>query len=200
MRPYTVALTGGIGSGKSTVAQGFAELGAGVIDTDAIAHELTTPQGPAIAPILAAFGPMILSAEGWLDRACLRRIVFADPEARRRLEAILHPMIERVMLERLQSLNADYVLLVIPLLFETGQERHADRVLVVDVPETIQVARVMARSGLSAEEVQRIIAVQLPRHERIARAHDLIDNSGAPQDLEPQIQRLHAQYLRLAGA
>ncbi len=201
MRPsLVVALTGGIGSGKTMVADRFAALGVGVIDTDALAHELTAPQGPALGPIVAAFGAEILGPDGALDRPRLRRIVFADPRARRRLESILHPMIESAMLERLQGLTTEYAILVVPLLFETGQERHADRVLVVDVPESIQIARVMARSGLSAEEVQQIMAAQIPRPERIARAHDLIDNSGDSQDLDPQIQRLHAQYQKLARA
>lgn len=201
MRPaLVVALTGGIGSGKSTVAQGLAELGAGVIDTDAIAHELTAAEGLAIGPIVKAFGREVLTPEGALDRARVRRMVFTDPQARRRLESILHPLIESEMLARLAATPAEYALLVIPLLFETGQERHADRVLVVDAPESLQIARVKGRSGLSEDEIRRIIAAQIPRHERIARAHDLIDNSGTLADLKPQIQCLHQHYLRLAAA
>jgi len=194
-----VALTGGIGSGKTTVAERLADLGAGVIDTDEIAHALTGRDGAALDPIVAAFGPQILRPDGTLDRARLRGIVFTDPSARARLEAILHPRIEAVMLERLAALQTDYAVLVIPLLFETSQERHADRVLVVDVPEPLQIARVRQRSGLSETEVRRIIASQIPRHERNARADDLIDNSGTLTDLDAQLQTLHLNYIRLAA-
>lgn len=194
-----VALTGGIGSGKTTVADRLAELGAGVIDTDAISHALTARDGAALAPITAAFGPDIRLSDGTLDRARLRRIVFADPAARAQLESILHPLIEAAMLARLAALETDYAVLVIPLLFETGQERHADRVLVVDVPELVQIARVMQRSALSEAEVRRIIASQIPRLERNARADDLIDNSGVRADLEPHLQALHANYQRIAA-
>ncbi|MGQ9832000.1 MAG: dephospho-CoA kinase [Thermochromatium sp.] len=194
-----VALTGGIGSGKTTVANRLAELGAGVIDTDEISRTLTAHDGAALEDIVAAFGPDIRLADGTLDRARLRRIVFSDPDARARLEAILHPRIESIMLERLSDLQTDYAVLVIPLLFETGQEHHADRVLVVDVPESVQIARVMQRSGLSETEVRRIIASQIPRQARNARADDLIDNSGERAALEPRIRHLHALYTHLAA-
>jgi len=194
-----VALTGGIGSGKTTVADRLAELGAGVIDTDEISRVLTAHDGAALEPITAAFGPDIRLADGTLDRARLRRIVFSDPTARARLESILHPLIEATMLERLAALETDYAVLVIPLLFETGQNRHADRVLVVDVPEAVQIARVMQRSGLSESEVRRIIDSQIPRRERNTRADDLIDNSGTRVDLEPRLQELHAIYTRIAA-
>ncbi|MCK7575396.1 MAG: dephospho-CoA kinase [Chromatiales bacterium] len=194
-----VALTGGIGSGKTTVADRLAELGAGVIDTDEISRALTARDGAALEPITAVFGPDILLADGTLDRTRLRQIVFSDPTARARLEAILHPLIEATMLERLAVLQTDYAVLVIPLLFETGQERHADRVLVVDVPESVQIARVMQRSGLCETEVRRIIASQIPRQERNARADDLVDNSGERADLEPRLQELHTTYTRIAA-
>nr|WP_155451096.1 dephospho-CoA kinase [Allochromatium palmeri] len=193
-----VALTGGIGSGKTTVADRLAELGAGVIDTDEISRALTARDGAALAPIADAFGPDIRLADGTLDRARLRRRVFADPAARAQLESILHPLIEATMLERLAALQTDYAVLVIPLLFETGQQRHADRVLVVDVPESIQIARVMERSGLSETEVRRIIASQIPRQERNARADDRIDNSGERVDLEPRLHELHTAYTQIA--
>lgn len=194
-----VALTGGIGSGKTTVADRLAELGAGVIDTDEISRALTARDGAALEPIAAAFGPDIRLADGTLDRTRLRRLVFSDPTARARLESILHPLIEATMIERLAALQTDYAVLVIPLLFETGQERHANRVLVVDVPESVQIARVMQRSGLSETEVRRIIASQIPRQERNARADDLIDNSGERADLEPRLQKLHTAYTRIAA-
>jgi len=194
-----VALTGGIGSGKTTVADRLAELGAGVIDTDEISRALTAYDGAALEPITAAFGPDIRLADGTLDRARLRRIVFSDPTARARLESILHPLIEAAMLERLAALETDYAVLVIPLLFETGQDRHADRVLVVDVPEAVQIARVMQRSGLPEAEVRRIIDSQIPRRERNTRADDLIDNSGTRVDLEPRLQELHAIYTQIAA-
>lgn len=194
-----VALTGGIGSGKTTVADRLAELGAGVIDTDEISRALTARDGAALEPIAAAFGPEIRLADGTLDRTRLRRIVFADPSARARLESILHPLIEATMLERLAGLRTDYAVLVIPLLFETGQERHADRVLVVDVPESVQIARVMQRSGLPEAEVRRIIASQIPRQERNARADDIIDNSGERAALEPRLHELHMTYTRIAA-
>ncbi|BCU05654.1 dephospho-CoA kinase [Allochromatium tepidum] len=195
-----VALTGGIGSGKTTVADRLAVLGAGVIDTDEISRALTARDGAALEPITAVFGPDIRLADGTLDRARLRELVFSDPSARARLESILHPRIEAIMLERLAALQTDYAVLVIPLLFETGQERHADRVLVVDVPESIQIARVMRRSGLSETEVRRIIAGQIPRLERNARADDLVDNSGTRADLEPRLRELHRIYTRMAAA
>jgi dephospho-CoA kinase len=194
-----VALTGGIGSGKTTVSDRLAELGAGVIDTDEISRALTARDGVALEPIIAAFGPDIRCADGTLDRARLRQIVFADPAARTRLESILHPLIEAAMLERLAALETDYAVLVIPLLFETGQECHADRVLVVDVPESVQIARVMQRSGLPETEVRRIIASQIPRQERNARADDLVDNSGERAGLEPRLRALHTAYIRIAA-
>lgn len=194
-----VALTGGIGSGKTTVADRLAALGAGVIDTDVIARTLTAPNGAALEPIIETFGAALRCADGTLDRARLRDRVFADSGARAQLEAILHPRIEAMMLEQLAALQTAYAVLVIPLLFETGQERHADRVLVVDVPESIQITRVIQRSGLTETAVQRIIASQIARQARNARADDVIDNSGSLAQLEPQVLALHTQYGRLAA-
>lgn len=190
-----VALTGGIGCGKSTVADALAARGAGVIDTDLIARALTEPEQPALAAIAAAFGDDLIGPEGRLDRAALRARVFDDPAARRRLESILHPLIEARMLETLATLTTPYAVLVIPLLFETGQERHADRVLVVDIPETQQMARVRERSGLADAEIARIIASQIGRTERLALADDIIDNSGDHAALLTQVERLHRAYL-----
>ncbi|WP_295392254.1 dephospho-CoA kinase [uncultured Thiodictyon sp.] len=193
----TIGLTGGIGSGKSTVAERFAALGAGVIDTDLLARELTEPGTATLGRIAAAFDA-VLQPDGQLDRAALRALVFADPAARRRLESILHPPIRALMLERAAQLPTPYAVLVIPLLFETGQETLVDRVLAVDCPEPLQIERVCRRSGLAAAEVARIVATQVPRIERLARADEAIDNQGEPAELGPQIERLHRRYLALA--
>jgi dephospho-CoA kinase len=196
---FKVALTGGIGCGKSTVADLLAALGAGVIDADLLAHELTAPGTPTLDQIGAQFRG-VLHADGRLDRAALRALVFADPAARSRLEGILHPRIRALMLERAARLTSPYAVLVIPLLFETGQETLVDRVLVVDCPEPVQIARVQRRSGLAADEVSRIIASQVPRAVRLARAHDIIDNGDGPPTLGPQVEHLHRAYLARAAA
>ena len=193
-----VGLTGGIGSGKSSVAERFAALGAGVIDTDLLARELTAPGTPTLAQIGAQFRGVLLP-DGNLDRVRLRGLVFADPAARARLESILHPPIRGLMLERAAGLGTPYVLLVVPLLLETGQESLTDRVLVVDCPEPAQIVRVCRRSLLEETEIKRIIASQIPRAERLARADDVIDNGGSPADLGPQVERLHQTYLALAA-
>jgi len=193
-----VALTGGIGSGKSTVADRFADLGVPVIDADRISHELTAPNGIALEAIFHAFGPAVRKPDGGLDRAALREIVFSDPAARRRLEDILHPLIRGRMLERLSSIEAPYAVLVIPLLFETGQADLADRVLVVDLPEEDQISRTQQRDGLDGEEIRRILSSQVTRSQRLERAEDVIDNSGALSALTQQVVRLHRRYLALA--
>jgi dephospho-CoA kinase len=198
-RPYAVALTGGIGSGKSAVADLFAGLGVTVIDADVISHALTAPGGAALAPIAAAFGDDVLAADTGLNRPLLRERVFADPSARRRLEAILHPMIRARMQAALAADQGPYALLAIPLLVETGQTGIADRVLVVDAPEALRIARVGRRSGLAPEAVRRIIASQASRSERLAAADDVIDNAGDLDALRPQVAALHARYLHLAG-
>jgi dephospho-CoA kinase len=195
-----IALTGGIGSGKSTVADELAARGAGVIDTDLLARELTEPGQPALGEIAATFGSRIIDCDGRLDRDVLRSLVFADPQARRKLEAILHPRIKDLMLERLAALDAPYAVLVIPLLFETNQDVLADRVLVVDLPEPVQLERVRRRSGLPTAEIERIIASQISRNERLARADDIIDNAGDHPALLAEVERLHQRYLQLAAA
>ena len=193
-----VALTGGIGSGKTTVSQHLAELGAAVIDTDLIAHALTAPGGAAMAAIATAFGPGAIAADGSLDRVAMRRMIFNDARARHRLEAILHPLIRARMDEQLAQVQAPYAVLAIPLLFETGWTDVADRILVVDLPESLQVTRVMARGDLSAEEVRPILASQARRETRRQGADDLIDNSGILEDLMARTADLHRRYLRLA--
>ena len=198
---FVVGLTGGIGSGKSTVADLFASLGVAVVDTDAIAHEMTGAQGAAMPVIGDAFGPTVLLADGGLDRAAMRRLVFSDPSAKSRLEAILHPMIRRESEFRCQAAaGAPYVLLVVPLLVESGDYRQrVDRILVVDCDETVQISRVVARSGLSAAEVQAIMVTQVSRSDRLAAADDVVSNSERRGDLGPQIAPLHQRYLELAA-
>jgi len=201
VKPYTVGLTGGIGSGKSAVAELFAELGAHVVDTDEIAHELTRPGGEAIAPIRAAFGAEAVSADGSLDRAWMRRLVFADARARKRLEAILHPLIRAESARRAGRSRSRYAILVIPLLVEGGVDRsRTARVLVVDCPEALQIERVMRRSGLPEAEVRAILASQASREQRLAAADDVIDNSGPLAALQEQVSRLNEKYLTLAAA
>lgn len=200
--PFVVGLTGGIGSGKSAVAERFAAKGAAVVDTDAIAHALTGPGGAAMAAIGAAFGPEVVRADGALDRPAMRRLAFADPAARQRLEAILHPLI-RAESDRQAKAAADhpYVLLVVPLLVESGTYRErCQRILVVDCPEAVQIARVMARNGLAEAEVRAILAAQASRAERLAAADDVIVNDGALEALEPRIDALDRDYRRLAAA
>ncbi|MCX7891635.1 MAG: dephospho-CoA kinase [Burkholderiales bacterium] len=198
--PFTVCLTGGIGSGKSTVGRAFAALGVTVVDTDAIAHALTGPGGAAIPAIRARFGDTFLTAEGALDRQRMRALVFADGQARRALEAILHPMI-RVETERLAAAAASpYVILMIPLLVESGRPRErCRRILVVDCPEAEQVRRVMARSHLGRAEVEAILASQATRAERLAAADDVIDNSGPQDAIAARVAELHRLYVELAA-
>ncbi len=194
---YIVGLTGGIGSGKSAVGRLFEERGIVVVDTDAIAHELTTPGGTAIPAIRAEFGDSVITAEGALDRAAMRGIVFADPAARKRLEAILHPMIRAESDRRVAAADSPYVILMVPLLVESGIYRErCKRIAVVDCAVDTQIARVMARNGLSRTEVERIIAAQASREQRRTAADDLIDNDGDIAALAPQIDQLHREYLK----
>ena len=198
---YVVGLTGGIGSGKSAVADLFAARGILVVDTDAVAHALTAPGGAALPAIRAEFGAAVAAADGALDRAAMRARVFADPAARKRLEAILHPMI-RSESERLlaaDATRAPYAIRMVPLLIEAGSYRErVDRIAVVDCAEATQIARVMSRNGLAGEEVERILAAQATRAERLAAADDVIDNDGDLDALRPQIERLHVNYLAYA--
>lgn len=193
-----IGLTGGIGSGKSTVADLFAAQGVAVVDTDLIAHDLTGPTGAAMPEILAAFGDSVRQPNGGLDRVAMRRQVFADPQVRQQLEGILHPRIRSEAERRCRLATTPYVLLVVPLLIESGAYRdRVRRVLVVDCDEATQVARVVARSGLSPDEVRRIIATQLARAERLAAADDVIVNMAGVVALEPQVLAMHERYLRL---
>ncbi len=193
-----VGLTGGIGSGKSTVAAMFAAKGAPVIDTDEIAREIVRVGTPAYAAIINAFGHTTLDANGAIDRARLRERVFGDSRARRQLEAILHPRIRAEAETRLARLSAPYCILVVPLLIETDFHELVDRILVVDADEATQIARTMARSGLSRAAVEAILAAQTTRATRRERADDVIVNSGELSELAPQIDSVHERYLALS--
>jgi dephospho-CoA kinase len=198
---FVVGLTGGVGSGKSAAAERFAARGAAIVDTDAIAYELTVAGGAGIAPIRAAFGAEVLTPEGALDRVAMRRIVFADPAARARLEAILHPLIRAESEARCRLARTDfpYAMLVVPLLVESGNYRErVDRICVVDCPEAIQLERVMARSGLSRAEAQAIMAAQASRAARLAVADDVIDNTLGLVELDAQVAALHEKYREMA--
>jgi dephospho-CoA kinase len=195
---FVVGLTGGIGSGKSAAADEFAALGATVVDTDAIAHELTAKGGAAIVPIERIFGAAFV-AQGALDRKRMREHVFANPAAKKELEQLLHPMIREESARRIAAASGAYVVHVVPLLIESPHyRRRVNRVLVVDAPEETQVERVRARSGLSADEVRAIMRTQVTRAERLAAADDVIDNSGTRDTLRKQVAALHQKYLQFA--
>jgi len=197
--PFCVGLTGGIASGKSSAAALFQKLGAAIVDTDVIAHELTRPGAAAMAGIRSAFGPGFVAADGSLERAKMRRLVFNDPDAKAKLEGILHPLIREHARARIIAAQQPYVIVVVPLLIETGAYRDLiQRVVVVDCNEELQVARAMQRSQLGEREVRAILAAQLPRAERLKRADDVIDNSGDIEALRRQIEKLHTRYLTLA--
>lgn len=193
---FTVGLTGGIGCGKTTVADLFAARGAAVIDTDQIAHALTAPDGAAMPALVEAFGPGFATLEGALDRARMRALVFADPDARARLEAILHPLIREATASAALLATGPYLVFVVPLLIESGtwRERVA-RVLAIDCPEAMQVARVMARNRLTEAQVRAIMAAQVSRARRLEAADDVILNDDGLDALLPQVERLHAFYL-----
>jgi len=195
-----VGLTGGIGSGKSAAADAFGKLGATVVDTDAIAHELTGPGGAAIAQVRRLFGDALVDATGAMDRKRMRELVFADAEKKQRLEALLHPMIRAESERRIAAAPGPYVVHVVPLLVESpGYRGRVGRVLVVDCPEALQVARVRQRSGLPEEQVRSIIASQIQRERRLAAADDVIDNSGSIAAMQQEVRRLHEKYLALAA-
>ena len=198
--PFVIGLTGGIGSGKSAAADLFAARGAEVVDTDQIAHQLTAPGGAAMEAIRQAFGAGVVAADGALNRPAMRALAFEDPEARKRLEAILHPMIRAESDRLCRAATAPYVLLVVPLLIESGTYRQrVRRLCVVDCPEAVQVARVMQRSRLEESQVRAIMAAQASRAERLAAADDVVDNGGSHAQLAEQVERLHAVYLQLAA-
>ena len=196
---FVVGLTGGIGSGKSSAADEFARLGATVVDTDVIAHELTGQGGAALAQIERIFGKDFLESNA-LNRKKMREHVFSNPAAKKKLETLLHPMIREESARRIAAAAGPYVVYVVPLLVESGDPRRGvNRVVVVDAPAEAQLARVRMRSALGADEVSAIIAAQAGRAERLAAADDVIDNSGTPDALRKQVAALHRKYLQFAG-
>jgi dephospho-CoA kinase len=195
---FAVGLTGGIGSGKTTISDLFAELGVDVIDTDEISRALTGKAQPAVAQIAEQFGPDVVAADGSLNRDRMREIAFSAPEAREKLQGILHPLIRAEVQRRLAASGKLYALVVVPLLVESRGYDFADRVLVIDCSEEQQIERVMHRSGLSRDQVKAIMATQASRSERLAAADDVINNDGEMADLRSQVEKLHRQYLSLS--
>ncbi len=193
-----IGLTGGVGSGKTSAADLFKELGIGIIDTDQIAHELTGPAGTAIEAIRLTFGNSFIRKDSSLDRSAMRKQIFSDTAARHKLESILHPLIYQEAVSRIPSIRSGYGILVVPLLLETDNYlKLVDRVLVIDCPESLQIARTSLRSGLSEEEVRAMMATQCSRSERLAQADDVIVNDSGRHHLQQQVQALHRKYLTL---
>lgn len=199
-RPFVVGLTGGIGSGKSAVADAFAALGIDVTDADRLAHELSAPGRAGYRAIVTEFGTGLLHPDGTLDRARLRERVFADAGARAALEGLLHPLIHEAAHQELDRWTSVYGILMVPLLIERGGLRRlVHRILVVDCPEDEQVRRVMRRSNLAADAVRAIMATQVSREQRLAAADDVLDNSGSPEAIIPQVRELDRRYRALAA-
>lgn len=199
MQQLVIGLTGGIASGKSTVAELFQALAVPVIDADAVARDVVSPGEPALAEIRQIFGPQVLKSTGELDRARLRKVIFNDPTERRRLEDILHPRIHARILLALNDSAGPYAILMIPLLLESDQDYPVNRILVVDVPEDLQRQRANQRDGPDTRTLDGILQAQTGRDERLARADDIIDNTGSLEDLRTQVAQLHRVYLQLAG-
>ncbi|AFJ48317.1 dephospho-CoA kinase [Shimwellia blattae] len=195
---YTVALTGGIGSGKSTVADAFASLGITVVDADIIARQVVAPGEPALEQIAAHFGPTVLQPDGSLDRRALREMIFAHPEKKQWLNNLLHPIIQQKTRDELARARSPYVLWVVPLLVENQLHHRAQRVLVVDVEEETQIQRTMLRDNVSREHASQILAAQATRAARLAVADDVICNDGSPDAVTARVARLHQHYLTLA--
>lgn len=193
-----IGLTGGIGAGKSTVAQRFAARDVPVIDADEIAHAVTAPGGRAYGELVANFGDAFFLDDGTLDRARLRAHVFANPDARRMLEGIVHPHVRVEINARLRAVQAPYCLIVIPLLFESHMEDSVNRVLTIEAQDKLRVQRVMTRSALTESDVRAIMAAQLPPADRMARANDIVSNDSSPDALDAAVEKLHRQYLDLA--
>lgn len=197
-----IGVTGGIGSGKSAVAEAFGALGIGWVDADHVAREVVMPGEPALDAIVSRYGPSILQSDGTLDRRALRARIFDDDQQRRWLEQETHPRIRQRLqthLARLRGGGAPYCLLVSPLLIESSQHEMVDRVVVVDVAEDVQIERTLARDGVDRRQVESILAAQSPRAHRLAAADDVIDNSGNRQQLLDQVARLDARYRLLAS-
>ena len=194
-----IGLTGGIGSGKSTVEALFKQLGVSVIDADEVGKSLVKPGSPILNDIVSHFGSSVLNSDGSLNRGMLREIIFNSPNARKQLEAILHPAILAEMLNLARHINAPYCIFSIPLLFESGQDCHVSRTLVIDCPVELQKERVAKRDGLNLNQIDAIIASQASRETRLAQADDIIDNSQSLDKLNDQITTLHKKYLTIAS-
>ena len=197
-RRLRIGLTGGIASGKSTVAQRFADLGVPVIDADVAARAVVASGTPGLARVIERFGPGVLAQNGELDRRALRDLIFSNPGARRDLESVLHPLIRTDMEKSADQAVGPYIVMAIPLLIEGGPSDRVDRILVVDVDEAVQLRRVMERDGCTAEQARAILASQASRSARLAAADDVLQNAGTVTDLRQAVDRLHERYLRLA--
>ncbi|MBD1228814.1 dephospho-CoA kinase [Xenorhabdus griffiniae] len=195
---YIVALTGGIGSGKTTISNVFSSLGVPLVDADIIAREVVAPGTPALQAIIARFGVDILLPNGSLNRAMLRQKIFAAPEEKQWLNALLHPLIQTETQRQLNQVTAPYVIWVVPLLIENNLIHLADRVLVVDIPVEVQITRTMARDGINREQVENILAAQASRQDRLEKADDVIVNHNSEQDITSRVAELHQQYLKQA--
>jgi dephospho-CoA kinase len=198
-RRLRIGLTGGIASGKTTVAARFTELGVPVIDADDVARAVVAPGEPGLAQVIERFGSGVLAANGKLDRRALRELIFADPTSRRDLEGILHPLIRADMERRENAATGPYAVLAIPLLVEGASRDRVDRILVVDVDEEVQLERLMARDASTAEEARAILLAQASRADRLAAADDVLTNEDTIADLRRAVDRLHQRYLRLAA-
>jgi len=195
-----IGLTGGIGSGKTTVCRLFAELGVPIVDADLIARQLVEPGQPALLKIVETFGQDMLNADGSLHRAKLRDVVFADQDKKRRLDDIMHPLVYRQIAADVAAVQAAYCLIAVPLLFESKNPYAVDRVLLIDCPVETQIERVIGRDKLSRQQAQAIVDSQMSRPERLARADDVIDNGAGPEQLAEQVKSLHNSYILLATA
>jgi len=198
-RPIRIGLTGGIASGKSTVADRFADLGITVIDTDLIAREVVQPGQPALIEIRSFFGDSVFDSDGVLDRGALRQKIFSDDAARARLEAILHPLIQTETIQRIDAASGSYIVIVVPLLADSPLREHIDRVLVVDCDEAAQISRLLARDAETEAQARRILAAQASREQRLAIADDVIHNNSTIEALSTQVSALHDRYIALAN-
>lgn len=198
-KPWTLGLTGGIGSGKSAAAQHFIDLGVHLVDADHAARWVVEPGRPALAQIAEHFGPSVLQPDGQLDRSALRGLIFQHPEQRRWLEALLHPLIGQEIVNYLARAESPYAILVSPLLVESGQYKMTQRVLVIDAPEALQIQRTMLRDSTSEEQVKAILSVQAHRELRLSHADDVLVNDRDPAWLKSEVERLHHFYLTLHG-
>ncbi|MEH2921681.1 dephospho-CoA kinase [Samsonia erythrinae] len=197
---YIVALTGGIGSGKSTVADEFAKLGTAIVDADLIARQVVEPGKPALDAIRRRFGNTVLNADGSLNRGALRERIFSSPEEKQWLNNLLHPLIHQETQAQFLAASAPYILWVVPLLVENGLQHQAQRILVVDIDRETQLERTLARDGISRQQAENILAAQATREQRLMYADDIIDNSRGPNALAPLVAELHRHYLELAAA